>query len=130
MTKYFYAATSPETAHSVPNWPWGYKLKTTKKFWVETKKGFGQRVCAQTINPKTGRECKPKKSTYNPVMIIAEHTNNEGVVTTSSVGIGAYAGAEVMEAFKQKHEGNLSEFQMKALGMEIKIDKIITKAMA
>lgn len=55
---------SSQGQHTSENYPWGYKLKTKALFFMEfnPKKGF--RLVQITTNPKTGRECKPKKSTY------------------------------------------------------------------
>lgn len=64
---------SPETAYVVEDWPYGAH-RTQNRFWVETstkgrKKGE-QRVCNQTLNPKTGRWNKPKRGTYSPIAVL------------------------------------------------------------
>lgn len=53
-----------ETAYKIENYPYGFKLKTTIYVWLETNKN-GVRMVTQTINPKTWKENKPKKSTYD-----------------------------------------------------------------
>lgn len=57
------------------NYPYGFREKTTKTDYLEFdfKKGF--RHCSVTINPKTGIENKPKKSTYNDLMILGTDEN-------------------------------------------------------
>jgi hypothetical protein len=57
------------------NYPYGFKLKTTKTDWIEfnPKKGF--RHVSQTVNPKTGRPNNPKKSTYYTVGILGLDEN-------------------------------------------------------
>jgi hypothetical protein len=57
------------------NYPYGFREKTTKTDYLEFdfKKGF--RHCSVTINPKTGRENKPKKSTYYNMMILGTDEN-------------------------------------------------------
>ena len=64
-----------ETGVQVDNYPWGYKFKTQRRYWVETKKGFGDRFCYATKNPKTGQWCKPKKGTYMTAMIVTQDPN-------------------------------------------------------
>lgn len=71
--KILHDATSPETAHVDPDYPYGFRLRCKRRVWVETKKGQGQRVCTQTTNPKiAGREVwnKPKCSTYSTIKIL------------------------------------------------------------
>jgi hypothetical protein len=57
------------------NYPYGFREKTTKTDYLEFdfKKGF--RHCSVTINPKTGIENKPKKSTYYDLMILGHDEN-------------------------------------------------------
>lgn len=59
-----YNHTSADSAIVNSDYPYGFKLRTTIRFWLEkdNKKGF--RFCSQTINPKTGYWNKEKKSTY------------------------------------------------------------------
>jgi len=70
--KYLYQHVSPETAYVVDDYPWGFRLRTTIRYWIESKdaKNGGQRFGSQTINPKTGQWCKPKYSTYSPIMVM------------------------------------------------------------
>lgn len=62
--------TSPETAYVVADYPYGFKLRTSIRYWVEYKKGFGQRFCSQTLNPKTGLYNKPKCGAYAIVVVL------------------------------------------------------------
>ncbi len=84
--KLFYDAKCFDTAYVVEDWPWGWTLKTEARFWVETTK-HGDRIVQQTLNPKTGKWCKPKKQTYEAVEVIAVTDENK----VTSVGIGKYA---------------------------------------
>lgn len=76
--------TSPETAYVVNDYPYGYRLRCKIRYWLETKKGHGMRLMAQTTNPKAAGEVwnKPKGSTYDAfkVMYLDE---NEHVQTCS-----------------------------------------------
>lgn len=62
--------TTKATAYKVDGYPWGFRLKTSIHYWIETKKGTGDRLCTYTIDPKTGRECKPKLGTYNTFLYL------------------------------------------------------------
>ena len=87
--KLLYNAKCFDTAYVVEDWPWGYTLKTEARFWIETTKN-GDRLCKQTLNPKNGRWCKPKKSTYECVAVLA--ITDEGKVTY--VGLGKYSATQ------------------------------------
>ena len=60
----------------VENYPYSFTLKTTliDSIDFDIKKGY--RHSKQTINPKTGRENKPKKSTYSPLLVRYYDENN------------------------------------------------------
>lgn len=58
------------------NYPYGFRLKTTKTDYLEFNAKFGFRHCYTTINPKTGRANTPKKSTYYPIMVLGTDENN------------------------------------------------------
>ena len=70
-----------ETAFMVLNYPWGFRMKTKRRYWIETTKR-GQRAIYQTMDPKTGRWCKPKKGTYSDIMVMyldeVEHVQFDG----------------------------------------------------
>tara|TARA_R110000822_G_C15336165_1_gene495320 strand:+ start:6633 stop:7163 length:531 start_codon:yes stop_codon:yes gene_type:complete len=70
-----YGHTNFENGFEVQNYPWGFKLKTLRKYWVETTKR-GDRFCFVTLNPKTNQWCKPKKGTYAAVVIMFLDENN------------------------------------------------------
>lgn len=57
--------TTQATAYEVKDYPYGFRLRTSIFYWIETKKGLGDRFCTYTINPKTGKSNKPKCSTYS-----------------------------------------------------------------
>lgn len=58
--------TDEESAYLVDDYPYGFRLRTSIRYWIETTK-HGDRMCSQTLNPKTDRWNKPKRSTYAPV---------------------------------------------------------------
>lgn len=81
--KLLYDAKCFDTAYIVKDWPWGWTLKTEARFWIETTKR-GDRFVQQTLNPKTGQWCKPKKQTYEAVLVLA--ITDEGKVTYKGLG--------------------------------------------
>lgn len=63
----------------VTNYPYG-RLRTTALFSLEHKSGKGFRTVFQTLNPKTGRWNKEKKSTHHPALL---QTDTNGFVETA-----------------------------------------------
>ncbi len=60
-----YGHTSAETAYIQTDYPYGLR-----RYWIETKEGFGQRMVSQTVNPKTHKANKPKAGTYSTVLAL------------------------------------------------------------
>ena len=54
--------TNPRLEAVIPDWPSG-KFRTTATFRVETSPR-GYRVTRTTVDPKTGKTCAPKATTY------------------------------------------------------------------
>lgn len=67
--------TSPDTAYVVDDYPYGFRLRTQIRYWIETTKN-GQRFVSQTMNPKTGAWNKPKASTYDDVKVLTLDESN------------------------------------------------------
>jgi hypothetical protein len=111
--KYLYGYDSKENSYQVDNYPWGFRLRTKVRYWVETKKGFGQKFYKQTMNPKNGEWCKEKGGVYFPVVIMG--LNDEGHVTHT--GLSEYDQIETIEKFAKEHKGKLTEYQESALNM-------------
>ena len=55
---------SPETAYVVNDYPYGFRLRCTIRYWLEYKRGHGVRLVSQTSNPSSGVWNKPKASIY------------------------------------------------------------------
>lgn len=70
------------------NYPYGYRLKTTKTDWLEfsPKKGF--RHVSQTVNPKTGRLKHTQKSIYNTIILLAK--DESGYVKSRFADLNGY----------------------------------------
>lgn len=116
---------SKETAFEIKNYPWGYTLKTSMFVWIETAPKKGDRVMRQTINPKTGRLCKPAASTYAPIMWLYMDENGH----VKSDGISIYTDrAKITAAIEAIGIENLNAEQKKQynqlLGInEVKVDE-------
>lgn len=70
---------SAEKSFKVDDYPYGFTLRTSIFYWIESKLGKGDRFCSQTINPKNGKRNAPKYSTYSPCMFM--YLNEKGHVT-------------------------------------------------
>ena len=108
---YIYGHESQETAYTVKDYPWGFSLRTEQRYWIESKKGQGQRFVTQTLNPKNGKWCAPKKSTYSKVIMMYLDENNHVKYTA----LGIYDKKETIEKWVEKHKENLTDFQKNQL---------------
>src|SRR6266581_144766 len=70
--------TSIERPYTVEDYPYGFRLRTSIHYWVESKAGKGDRFCSYTINPKNGRRNNPKCGIYHPFIYL--FINEEGHV--------------------------------------------------
>jgi hypothetical protein len=115
MKKIIYGSTSPETAVVVNNYPWGFKLKTSQRYWIETTK-HGDRFVTQTLNPKTNAWCNPKKSTYSAVLVMTtENKDDKTFVHHIGLSLG-YSNAEQVATFEtQIDKSKLNESQLKMI---------------
>ena len=80
-----YGHSSFDSGYVVTNYPWGFRLKTSRRYWIETT-NRGDRFCYATLNPKTDQWCKPKKSTYSAVMVMC--LNEKEHVTYFDIAAG------------------------------------------
>ena len=58
-------AYSLDTAYKAENYPYGFRLKTTKHYYVEHNPKKGYCSVTITVNPKNWKLNAPKKSTYS-----------------------------------------------------------------
>jgi hypothetical protein len=115
MKQVIYGATSPETAIVVNNYPWGFRLKTSQRYWIETTK-HGDRFITQTLNPKTNAWCNPKKSTYTAVKVLTvEDIDNKKIVSTNSINLGYSDPKRVAEFESEIDKSKLNESQLKMI---------------
>jgi hypothetical protein len=103
-------AVSFEAAHFIPDYPAGYTARVTKKMWVETKKGKGQRgVYATSAKGNPNRWCAPKANTYDDLCGIAIIEESDvvpgGKWTSDDVGhaifvrVGSYGDVTFLERY-------------------------------
>jgi hypothetical protein len=99
--------TSPETAYVVNDYPYGFRLRCTIRYWLEYKAKHGFRLWSQTTNPKRGNIWnKPKASTYyefGGCMYLDE----EGHVTWS--GLSQYSSGAEAAAWQEKFGAGVPE---------------------
>ena len=124
MTKYIYNKDSFDNALEVSNYPWGFRLKTKRRTWIETNKTKGDRVCFSTLNPKTDKWCAVKKSTYNAVDVLLIDENEH----IKSIGLWKSTSKEDLENFISKIDYNsLNLLQKKQIERIKAINKVMEK---
>lgn len=97
---YIYNKDSFENSVEVDNYPWGFRLKTKKRYWVETNKR-GSRFMSCTLNPKTNKWCKPKASIYEPVMVMTSE-EKEGKTFISYIQLDTFCNEKTIVEFTKK----------------------------
>ena len=124
MTKYIYDKNSFDNSLEVLNYPWGFRLKTKRRTWIETNKNQGDRVCYSTLNPKTEKWCAVKKSTYGAVYVLYFDENQH----IKSLGVSKCAYVKELEEFMSIIDCNsLSVLQKKQLERIKAIQKVMDK---
>lgn len=125
MNKYLYGYDSMENAYVVENYPWGFSLRTKIRYWVETndKKNGGQRFCSQTVNPKTGVWCAPKKGIYHGVVIMFLDENEH----VKFIATHPYDTLEDLLSLEEKHKDNLTDYQLKSLRIQCNFQRVMSK---
>lgn len=106
--------TSPETGFVVDNYPYGYTLRTQIRYWIETKKGFGQRFCSQTLNPKTSQWNKPKAGNYHVLAVMTRNPSN-GYVSYETLQSGGWSKEENIQSFETRRAAAIGEYETKAI---------------
>jgi hypothetical protein len=114
MNETLHGHTTPETAFVVDDYPYGFRLRTKIRYWLETKKGHGQRFVSQTLNPKTGQWNKPKSGTYEVIQVMTRNPDN-GHVSTECLRSGGWDDEEKIIEFETRHAPALGEYERKAI---------------
>ena len=89
---------SPETAYLVNDYPYGFCLRCSIRYWLEFKPGFGFRFVSQTTNPKRPGAPwnKPHAGTYSRAAAL--YLDGEGHVHCA--GLSEYSNGPELDAFK------------------------------
>lgn len=67
----------------VTDYPYG-QLRTSCTWSIESSVKNGTRVSRQTINPKTGKACAPKRTTYSQATYLAQGDDGRTYIVTAS----------------------------------------------
>jgi len=95
-----YRHTSEDTAYTVDDYPYGFRLRCKIRYWLEHSAAHGYRLVSQTTNPKKGNKWNaPKKSTYCSIAACM-YLDQENHVKWS--GVGFYTDLEVLKDFRDK----------------------------
>jgi len=104
-----------DSAFEVDNYPWGFKLKTKVRYWIETT-NRGDRFVKCTLNPKTNKWCKEKKSTYNAVMVMTKEVKDQKTfISYISISRGWSDAVAVAKFEHQVNKDLLSKEQLKQI---------------
>jgi len=109
--EYLYGLTDKESSYVVQDYPWGFKLRTQVRYWVESKPKFGQRHAKQTMNPKNGLWCAPKYGIYYTVIVMYLDENNH----VQYDAVRPYMDLSEINEFRDTHRDYLNTFQLESL---------------
>lgn len=76
---YLHRYDSESNSYLVDDYPYGFRLRTKIRYWIEYRPNNGFRFVSQTLNPKTHRWNEPKRSTYYKLGM-AMYINDKGHV--------------------------------------------------
>jgi hypothetical protein len=78
--------SNPRTFAGFNDWPYGRKLRCRCEFTVEALDAgtHKERISKVTINPKTGRPNKPKKTTFAPQVRIVDGSDGKTYILQRS----------------------------------------------
>ena len=117
MKNYLYNHVNEETAYTVQDYPWGYRMRTEQRYWIESNKN-GDRFVYQTKDPRTGKWCAPKKSVYNLAKVLVLDENNHVKISRPN-----NYDNEDLKRFLETHQGKLNEWQVKNINEKILSNK-------
>lgn len=112
LNKNLYGYDSFENAYEVSNYPWGFRYRTIRKYWIETTK-HGDRVCYSTLHPTNGKWCNVKKSTYSAVKILYLDDNDH--VRSFGIELGWSDQVAIYNFIKQIDQARLNKDQQKKI---------------
>jgi hypothetical protein len=105
--KLLFEHTSPETAYVVNDYPYGFNLRCSIRYWLEYKNKQGFRLMSQTTNPKAGNIWnKPKASTYVKFGAAMFLDENDHVQWS---GLSEYVDAEQAQKWMKTYGGGVPQ---------------------
>lgn len=129
--KILHGHTSPETAYVVKDYPFG-GYRCMQRYWIETRKGFGQRLMTQTTHKAFNRGYtpseaatppsesylwnKPKGGTYSPMLVLYIDPA-DGYV--KHMGIRPSATSAEIEKFGQDYSDQFDDAQRQQFDAEL-----------
>lgn len=111
--EYLHGHTSEDTAHVVEDYPYGFRLRTTIRYWIETTKR-GDRFVSQTMDSRRAGVYwnKPKRSTY--LAVAGMFLDDEGHVRWAGVNFN-YSQEAIDHFVADYGRENLSDAQLAKL---------------
>jgi len=111
--------TSPETAYLVEDYPYGFRLRCSIRYWLEFSATKGARLVSQTTNPKKNNIWnKPKASTYcrfGGAMYLDENNHVQWK------GAHEYMELDALKSFRDECGATMPELMQKVLNNFIKL---------
>jgi hypothetical protein len=107
--------------YNVDNYPYGFRLRTKIRYWIETT-SRGQRFVRQTLNPKTNAWNKPKKSTYNQIMLVGLNEDNH--IKTTSLNMYCLKESQV---YGEKYKAYFNKYQQDTFNAIIGLAEVYDK---
>ena len=100
-----------ESAYEIPDYPYGFTLRCSIRFWIETKKNFGKRIVSCTKNPKTGAWNKPKAGNYWTMCVLFVNDENGHLEHDSFSGNDAYR-EDLVNKWLTDYAAGLSDYEL------------------
>ena len=120
MRNYLYNHTSEETAYIIKDYPWGFRMRTEQRAWIESNKN-GDRFIVRTKDPRTGKWCAPKKSIYDHVKVLFLDEQDH----LQTFDLERSADEKTILEFYEQHKENLNAFQLSQIKKLIATRKVM-----
>jgi len=98
----------------------GHNCQSCVKYWIETKKNYGQRLCYRTCDNKNNKWFAVKKGVYSEILVM--HVNNVGDVSCEE--LSKYSNYEKVMQFKDNCLDFLDDVQKDLLKYLIVLSEI------
>lgn len=120
MRNYLYNHTSEDTAYVIKDYPWGFRMRTEQRAWIESNKN-GDRFIVRTKDPRTGKWCAPKKSIYAHVRVL--FLDEQGYL--QHCYLKHSSDEKTILEFYEQHKENLTAFQLAQIKKLIATRKVM-----